>query len=88
VVAQYRISREEASKEVEANYSVFVENLSGLLADNKGAWCLLHDKQIIGFYSTLEDAYRGGVDKYPDRRFSVQEVTDTPLRMGVHAVVV
>lgn len=81
-----RITSKEASQEVKDNYQHFLEHLASLLATKRGEWCLLHNQQIIGFYLTMEDAYWEGIAKYPNRRFSIQEVCDTPLSMGSHAI--
>jgi len=62
------------------------EHLTNLLAPVKGSGALLRDQEVIEFYPTLEDAYRDGLAGYPDRRFSIQEVIDAPLRMGRHAI--
>ena len=80
------ITRDQASQEVKANYEHFLKHLTSLLATNQGEWCLLHNQEIIEFYPTMEDAYWGGLAKYPDRRFSIQEVIDAPLQMGSHAI--
>ena len=81
-----RITGEDVSREVKDNYRHFLEHLASLLGTQRGQWCLLHRQQIIGFYPTMEDAYREGVAKYPNRRFSIQEVCNEPLNMGSHAV--
>ncbi len=81
-----RTIRDEALREVEANYEHFLENLANLLATHRREWCLLRNRQIIDFYPTMEDAYQGGLSRFPDRRFSLQEVCGTPLNMGSHAI--
>ena len=85
-MAGARITTEEVSQEVKANYRLFLEHLTSLLTTKRGEWCLLHKQQIFGFYPTMEDAYWEGIAKYPNRRFSIQEVCDTPLSMGSHAI--
>lgn len=77
------ITRDEAKQQVSENYDAFVELLPGLMEKHLGQWALLRDKKLIEFYPTMAEAYRAGIDKYPDHRFSAQEVCEqTPVIMG------
>lgn len=68
--------------EVDHNYDFFQRNLASYLHTNSGEYALLKAKSLIGFYNGPGDAYRAGLDKYPDEIFSIQEVTDQPVDLG------
>ena len=36
----------------------------------------------MGFYAKSIEAYRAGLERFPDRVFSIQEVTDEPIDLG------
>ena len=74
------ITREDARRETHDNYGVFVEEmLPDLLENHTNEWALLRDRQLVGVYPTGIGANQAGRDRFPDRRFSIQEITDRPL---------
>jgi hypothetical protein len=68
--------------EVDHNYDFFQRNLSTFLSDHAGQYVLLKDRSVIDFYDGPGDAYRAGLEQYPDEIFSIQEVTDQPVDLG------
>ena len=76
--------------QVEDNYAAFQALLPSILALHQDKYALMKDGVVIGFYSTLEDAYMTANQFYKDQPFSVQKVTDTPVDSGFfsHAVLV
>lgn len=73
-------SREDARRETQANYAVFVEKLlPDLLKTHPNEWALLRNRQLVGVFPTGIAANQAGRERFPDRRFSLQEITDRPL---------
>jgi hypothetical protein len=68
--------------EVKRNYEAFVKVLPTVIATHRGKFALLHDAKIVEYFDTAADAYRAGQQLFPDRTFSIQEVTDTPVDLG------
>jgi Family of unknown function (DUF5678) len=78
--SQKRSSREmEISKQVreqvDNNYQAFLSMLPNIIAQHRNKYALMRDGQVIGYYSTLEDAYMTANKFYPNEPYSVQKVT-------------
>jgi hypothetical protein len=75
-------------EEVEKNYTMFKSMLPQIIGLHRNKFALMKDGKIVGFYSTLEDAYVTANKFYANEPFSVQKVTDMPIDLGVfsHAV--
>lgn len=75
-------------QEIDANYETFEEILPDLLEQHRGRYCLLRDRKIVEIFDTARDAYICGTKMFADERFSIQEVTDVPVDLGIfsHAV--
>lgn len=79
------ITREDARRETRGNYAVFVEEmLPDLLEDHSNEWVLLRDRRLVGVYPTGIAANQAGRERFPDRRFSIQEITDRPSVVTYH----
>jgi hypothetical protein len=74
--------RETLKIEVDQNYDFFQRKLKSLLTDHKGQYVLLKNRTVVGYFSDPGAAYRAGLKKFPDKVFSVQEVTDEPVELG------
>lgn len=74
----------EQSKETEVkrNYDAFMQQLPQLLVMHRGKFALMRDGNVIEFFDTSADAYRAGQKLYPDQRFSIQQVIDSPVDLG------
>ena len=83
-MAATTISPTERREEVHANYEAFIDHhVNSLLEHHEGDWALLNDKKLIAVYATLDEAHEDGTIKYPDRRFSIQEIREPrPVSMG------
>jgi hypothetical protein len=68
--------------EVDHNYDAFVRMLGGILADHRDQLALMRDGRIVDFFDRPGDAYRTGMERFPDGIFSIQEVTDEPIDLG------
>ena len=82
--------REEAAEQALSNYRVFCEkHPPTLLATDPGESVLLRDGRVVAVYESLDHAYDAGMSRYPDERFSVQEVRDQmPVDLGWYSRVV
>jgi hypothetical protein len=72
----------ELRNEVDRNYDFFQRNLSRYLKDNSGKYAFLKSEQLVGFFDGPGVAYRAGLERFQDKVFSVQKVTDEPVELG------
>ena len=68
--------------ELESNFDFFRRNLSRFLRTHNGSYVLIRHANDIAFYDNLGEAYRAGLDQFPDEQFSVQRVSDEPIELG------
>ena len=71
---------------IESNFDFFQRNLKEFLLAHRGKFALLRDKEVVGFFDGPGEAYRAGLESYPDEVFSIQEVEDRPAEMGLMSV--
>lgn len=69
-------------EQVDLNYDVFMRMLATLLPEHRDELALMRDGQIVAFFKKPSEAYRAGVERFPDGIFSIQEVTDEPIDLG------
>ncbi len=69
-------------QQIRQNYEAFLAQLPTLVLTQRGKFALLHDGKIIEFFDTARDAYIAGQQIFPEKIFSVQEVTETPVDLG------
>jgi len=74
--------------EVDKNYDVFMQMLPTIVVQHRNKYALMKSGKVVGYYSTLEDAYVTAEQFFSDEPFSVQKVTETPVDLGFfsHAV--
>ena len=74
--------------EIETNYKAISAQMDALMLLHSRKYALMRDGEIVEFYANHVDAYKTGRRFYEDGRFSVQEVTKTPVDLGhfSHAV--
>jgi hypothetical protein len=68
--------------EVDRNYDSFMRMLGAILPEHRDELALMRDGNIVGYFKTPKEALRAAVERFPDRIFSIQEVTDEPLDLG------
>lgn len=68
--------------EVDRNYDAFTRILGTILSDHRDQLALMRDGEVVGFYPTPREALQAAAQKFPDRIFSIQEVTDEPIDLG------
>ena len=74
--------------EVDKNYAAFAKLLPQIIGQHRNKFALMNAGEVVGFYTTLEDAYVTAQKFLADKPFSVQKVTDLPADLGFfsHAV--
>ena len=70
------------NREVDANYDFFQRTLALLLPEHQGEYALLKQCKIEGYFGKAGEAYRAGLALFPDRIFSIQEVTAEAEDLG------
>lgn len=76
------VDAQTAREQVDKNYQAFQVLLPKILPLHRDKYALMKDGEVVGFYSTLEDAYVTANQFYKDEPFSVQKVTSTPVDLG------
>ena len=76
---------EALSREVDRNYDYFQRNIASYLPGERGRFALIRHRQIVGFYDDPGEAAREGSTRFPDEIFSIQEVTDAPIDLGLYS---
>jgi hypothetical protein len=71
--------------EIERNYAVFMDMLDNLIEHNPGEYALLHNQNLEGLYSTAAAAGRAGIQKFNDKPFSIQLVSNEPVDLGFYS---
>lgn len=76
------------ASQIDKNYTAFVAMLPSLMATHPNKYALMKDGQVLGAYSSLEDAYMTAFNFLKEDEFSVQKITDVPVDLGFfsHAV--
>ncbi|MEO5640253.1 MAG: hypothetical protein ABIQ98_00625 [Sphingomicrobium sp.] len=77
------MDRERQNVEVDRNYDAFVRMLGTILPEHRDQLALMRDGKIVEFYDTPGEANRAGVQMFADQIFSIQEVTDEPMDLGL-----
>ena len=68
--------------QIDANYDAFQRTLAAILPEHRDQHALMRDREIVGYYASVGEAYRAGLARFSDRLFSIQEVTDEPIDLG------
>lgn len=78
--------REELRQEVDRNYDYFQRNLGQWMRDHADQYALIKSLKIIGFYDGPGEALRAGLAQFPDKLFSIQQVTTEIDELGCMSV--
>ncbi len=79
------MNRERQQREIEHNYDAFQRMLRLHLQDHRDQFALMRERRVVGFFETPDDADLEGAKRFPDRIYSIQQVTDEPVQLGVYA---
>ncbi len=69
--------------EIDANFDAFQRQLYASLTSHRGEFALLRHGQIIDFFEFPGAALIAGKERFPDALFSIQEVNDELIDLGV-----
>jgi hypothetical protein len=68
--------------EIDENLAFFLQEMPKVSSGHFGKFALLRNKAISGYYDTMVDAVGAGNQLFPDKFFSVQQVTEAPVNLG------
>jgi hypothetical protein len=71
--------------EIDRNLSYFLRELPDLLKTYRGKFALLRHESIVNYYDTVQDAVNAANALYPDRVYSIQQVTDSATDLGYYS---
>ena len=69
-------------EEVDLNFEAFQKMLPTIIRDHRGRHALMKDGEILGYYSSVEDARIAASTFIKDGLFSIQQVTDVSINLG------
>ena len=69
-------------REVDHNYDAFARMLSSIIAEHRDELALMREGKIVGYFATPRQALEAAAERFPDRIFSIQEVTEEPIDLG------
>ena len=70
-------------EEIDRNYDASMPMLESLVPEHRDEHALMRDGGIVAFFAKPGEANREGVEKFVDGIFSIQEVTDEPIDLGL-----
>ena len=78
----------KAVAQVDENFHFFKTQLPELKNTHLGEFALLHNKEIIDFFESENDAIKAGIKAYDEGNFSVQQVADSCIDLGYQSYLV
>lgn len=79
------MDRGALTQEVERNFDFFQRNLGHFLRDHAGKFALLRHRAVIDFFDKPGEANLVGADRFSDGLYSIQQVTDEPVDLGLYS---
>lgn len=79
------MDRGEQEREVDRNFEVFIGALRDLIPAHEHEHVLMRKGEMISFHPSGGAAMAAGRERFPDGIFSVQEVTDRPIGLGIYS---
>lgn len=73
------------SREVDQNYDYFQRRIASYMTDQRGRYALVRHCKVIDFFDDPGEAAREGSKRFADSIFSIQEVTDAPIDLGLYS---
>ena len=68
------------------NYEAFSKKLPELLKEHEGEYALMRDGEVVQTCDSLEEAYAAAWKKFGEQGlFSIQEITDIPITLGIYS---
>lgn len=85
-IARSKMPNIEALKEeILANRKLFDRMLPQLLREYRGRFALLRHEKIVDIFATILLAKEQGDERFSDGLFSIQEITDETVDLGIHS---
>ena len=72
-------------REVDRNYDFFQRHVAQHIAAHRGEFALVRNCEIVGFFNDPGKAAERGASQFADQLFSIQEVTDRPIDLGLYS---
>lgn len=72
-------------EELDRNYDAFKAALPELIKTDAGKFVIVREGKLGDVYPTRLDAHRAGWREFNDDLFSVQEITDEPVYLGIYS---
>lgn len=69
--------------EIDANFDAFQRQLAASLAAHRGEYALIRHGRIVDFFEHPGTALIAGRERFADALFSIQEVIDEPIDLGI-----
>ena len=76
---------ERVKREVSRNFDEFRKLLPSILETKRGKIALMRDGKIIEYFNTRLQARASGEERYSDGIWSMQEVTDEVIEVGLES---
>jgi hypothetical protein len=73
------------TQEIARNFDYLQRNLATYLPLQRDRYALLKAGSIIDFFDTAGDADDAGATKFADNLYSIQQVTNEPVELGLYA---
>jgi hypothetical protein len=73
------------SREVDSNFDYFQRHLADYLSEHLGEYALLRKKAVVAFFRSPGEADREGRRRYRDGIYSIQQVADDPVDLGLYS---
>lgn len=70
------------NQQVDQNYDAFMRVLGSIIDQHRDQLALMRDGKIVGYFDTPRDALKAADTLFPDKIFSIQDVTDEPIDLG------
>ncbi len=77
------MTSQRQQQEVDRNYDAFMGMLGSILAEHRDELALMRDGKIVGYFTSPRELLVAASERFPDGIFSIQQVTDEPLDLGI-----
>lgn len=71
--------------EIARNFDYFQRTLAAFLQTQRGRYALLREGAVVAFFDAPGDADLEGAKRFADCLYSIQQVTDEPVNLGLYA---
>ena len=75
----------ELKAEIARNFDAFQRGLAAILSTQQNRFALLRHGAIVAFFDKPGAADAAGAAQFADGLYSIQQVTDEPVELGLYA---